>query len=156
MQVYDFTIKTRLRRTLSAMTAIYCLATVCWAFLCTMAVVALAHMLWLGVMLAGILTMCFAVASLLFWNITYGRLRKYYRFLDNAETGDRRDIAVTFNGESDCVQRYGLTFKRFDVTDMNGGQLLVLVEHSVETPFVNGAKYLFTCAGDMLIAYKKL
>ena len=109
-----------------------------------------------SVMLAGILTMCFAVASLLFWNITYGRLRKYYRFLDNAETGDRRDIAVTFNGESDCVQRYGLTFKRFDVTDMNGGQLLVLVEHSVETPFVNGAKYLFTCAGDMLIAYKKL
>lgn len=155
IEIYDFSVKNKLRNQLTAMTVKYCLAVVGWAFLCVLAVVTLSGLLWLSVTLAGIVTLAFLLWSVVFWNITYGRTRRYLRFLDNAETGRRCDIVVVFQGIGDTVSRYGLQFKQYNVTDVNNGQAVLIAEISVDVPLEVGSKYYITCAGDMLLAYKR-
>lgn len=155
IEIYDFSVKNKLRHQLTAMTVKYCLAVVCWAFLCVLSVLALSRVLWLAVTLAGIVTLAFLLWSVIFWNITYGRTRRYWRFLDNVETGRRQNIVAVFQGCGDTVSRYGIEFKQFNVSDVNNGKTVLVAEISVEVPLKVGSKYYFTCAGDMLTAYKR-
>lgn len=155
MKVYDYSQIGKLRHRYGVRTAIYVLTLLCWACVCTAAVLLLKDLLWLSITLCGVLTFLYTAGSAVFWQVSQKRLKRYFCFLENVRTGDVKKRLVTYKGQAGQKEKFGLLFNCYNVTDANGGDGVLYAEHTVSVALTEGKTYLVECAGEMLTQYEE-
>ncbi len=110
----------------------------------------------LPLVLGIILSVLFAVWSVYYFDVIYGKCKRYYKYLDAMTGADEKKSAATFIAKGEDLKIDGFeysTYKFYDKVKEREVDYIVNIRANVSLE--NGKKYYLIIANRHLIAYKE-